>query len=173
MNQVKPETIEIEGQIELADYLRANLWVHYNTWGKALVKLVAIVIFFALASFLYDYLMGLIELLFGLFLLFIFLISMVGIYLQTKLSLKSHKQLQETIHYKFYSEGFEIKGLTFSGQNSWVNIIRFIETKHIFMLFVSNRQMFLIPKRYFQNPEQLNAFRDITRSNLPSSAKMK
>src|SRR4029078_12801639 len=101
----------------------------------------------------------------------IFLIG--GTYLGAKRQLASHKAMNETHHYTFLNEGINSVSASTSAHQDWDNIREAVETKTNFLLFIALNQMCIIPKRCFQNEEQLDLFREMLRRQLSSKAKIK
>ena len=60
-----------------------------------------------------------------------------------------------------------------SGSHKWETLREAFETKHNFLLFIADRQMYIFPKKCFDNEEQIRAFKELLRERLGPKAKVK
>jgi hypothetical protein len=168
------QKIEIDVRLNLDDYLRANYWFLYNKIKPIIFILLFVGVYAPLHIWLSGAQMGPNDSYWGFFIpwgILIFLIG--GTYLGSKRQLASHKAMNETHHYTFLNEGINSVSASTSAHQDWDNIREAVETKTNFLLFIALNQMYIIPKRCFQNEEQIDLFRDMLKRQLSSRAKIK
>ena len=68
---------------------------------------------------------------------------------------------------------FEATAASSSGYTAWKNIYEAHETRNNFLIFISKKMMYTIPKRYFESAEQVASFKKLLRSQLDKRAKWK
>ena len=67
--------------------------------------------------------------------------------------LKPNDQLYEVILYTFDEEGFEIKGDSFSSEQTWDKINQVVEKEDCLLLFIRKNMAHYIPKEAFKNSD--------------------
>src|SRR5262245_14703089 len=142
--------IQINVLLELKDFLRANYWFYFQK-----LKLFVVMVFFA--GFVYPllYVSGVIgepsknpsQSNWG-FLIpgGILIMLIVSIYFQSKKYLASNKMMQEKIQYTFSDAGIQSIAPSSSGSHKWETLREAVETRHNFLLFIADRQMYVFPK---------------------------
>lgn len=170
--------IELDVLLGLRDYLRASYWFLFKK-----LKLFFILIFVACVVYPILYLSGALvdrprpeteNVPWGLFVpVAILLLVLLTPYLSAKRNMASNKSIQERIRYSFSREGIRAIALSSSGYMAWDNIREAFETGQNFLLFISNNQMYTIPKRCFQDEEEMALFRHLLTEMLGSKAKLK
>jgi hypothetical protein len=98
---------------------------------------------------------------------------MALIYVMARRGFHTNKALQEPIHYTLTEAGLEAIAPSSSGRTSWENFRKAYETKHDFLLFISDRMMYMIPKRSLTRGEDIEGFRELLRSRLKGKARMR
>jgi YcxB-like protein len=98
---------------------------------------------------------------------------MITTYFSTKRQLASNKSLNQEHHYIFSYDGIVITTATSSSRTGWDIFREAFETKHNFILFISLNQMYIIPKRCFQQDNQIEQFKAILKDKLGAKAKLK
>lgn len=163
--------LEIDVRLELRDYLRASYWFLFRKWSiKALIALAL----FMVMGFLFVFIQRPNASALPMLILPTLVLFVIGsVYFGAKRNLASNKSVQENIHYTFSNRGVNLVAESSSGQTAWSNIVNAFETKHNFLLFVSRSIMQIIPKRCFQDSEQIAEFKQMLVSNLDSKAKLK
>jgi len=167
--------IDVDVQLGLKDYLRANYWVFLR---RRRLPIIFVAIFGLLLPLLYvGYVMadtsGSVEWNWGVFVPgAAFLLMIISIYFNAKKHLATNKSLQGTIRYRFAEEGIEAASTLSSGSLKWELVHEAFETRHNFLLFISDRQMYTLPKRCF-NEEQIALFRQLLRARLGQKASVK
>lgn len=82
-------------------------------------------------------------------------------YLFQKSKLKSNNQLNTLCCYEFIEEGMKILFSSGSLSISWAEINKIEESKHCFTIHTSPNKTFILPKRCFNNIEQLDIFKNL------------
>jgi hypothetical protein len=172
---IEPGTIRVDVLLHPRDFLRANYWYLFKKFRFPFVL-------FFLGGVVYPilYFAGTFEEPTGTENYWGFLVIpgivfflLIATYLGSKRHFKSNKALQEQIHYSFSGNGINASAESSSGHTSWSNIREAFETRNNFLLFISNNQMYTIPKRFFKDEEHLGSFKQLLRSQLQSRAKLK
>lgn len=171
------EKIEVDVLLELQDHMRFTRWVLFK--GSRLIPYGSVFLFgvFPLLAFLLTFGSALragrqpdwILLLPSV----VIAASVVSARIGTKRKFESSKILHETVHYTFSSAGVDNATSTSSGHVAWSNVIRSVETREDFMLFLSLQQAFLIPKRFFPNSEQIDRFRALVARHVQPAPALK
>jgi YcxB-like protein len=80
--------------------------------------------------------------------------------------------VQKGTRYEFSPDQIRVESSTASSRLSWEAYKRVTETKSAFLLFLQNNAAHVIPKHAFVSKEQIAAFREMLRANLPSVGKV-
>jgi len=169
------EPIQIEVLLDANDLLRANYWFFF----KKVRRLFIIIFVVGIAYPIWCFSSGMSassenQNNWGfLYLPAICFVLLLSIYFGVKRNMKSNRALQEKIRYSFTENGIDAVAQSSSGHNSWSNIREAYETKNNFLLFISNNQMYTIPKRAFESVDQMNSFKQLLIAKLQSHAKLK
>ena len=78
----------------------------------------------------------------------ILLLLLFGVYQATKRSFAGHKSLHERIHYIFDKTGIKSSATSSSSHHTWEVIYRAFETKHDFLLYTGEENMYMVPRRF-------------------------
>jgi len=166
-------TIELDILLEFRDYLRANYWFLFRKF-----RLLFLIIVIGCVGYPLLILTGRSSIspndnYWG-FLIPVGLLALliVGTYFGAKRQMASNKALNERIHYTFSDNGIDTRALSSSGHTAWENLYVVHETKTNFLLFISKNMMYTIPKRCFNDANDINSFRHLLRSRLSSKAKL-
>jgi len=167
-------TIEIDVLLEFRDYLRANYWFIFHR-----LKLLLVMLFIGATA--YPLILVRQEVsesptanYWGYFIPWAILAFLfVGTYFSARRHMASNKALSERVHYVFSERGIEATAPSSSGYTAWKNIYEAHETRNNFLIFISKKMMYTIPKRYFENAEQVASFKKLLRSQLDKRAKWK
>ncbi|HEY6327755.1 MAG TPA: YcxB family protein [Blastocatellia bacterium] len=162
-------TIEVRVQLEVRDIARGNLAVRFNS--KALIYL-SIMAFFALLcvglAWVEDGEIAWLAL--GLPVAVVTL--WLSPYLAARRSWATNKSAREEAHYVFSERGVDSTAPSSSSHVGWDALYGATETGKDFLLFLSPKQTWQFPKRFF-SPEQIQEFRGLLRANVKSSLKLK
>jgi hypothetical protein len=171
MNQ---QRIEIDVLLTLQDYLRMNYWFLFKKFKLMLSVLLFVGGIAPIFYILSDLPKNPNDSYWGFAIPWVILIFLfVGTYIGSKRQLASNKSLNEKQHLIFSAEGIKSAGVSSSWESSWENIREAFETKSNFLLFIAMNQVQIIPKRCFQNDDQIVLFRNMLKTQLDSRAKIK
>jgi YcxB-like protein len=109
----------------------------------------------------------------GLVLPALVLFMIFNVYFSIRRNWASDKSLKQNLQYTFSNDGVDLVAPSSSAHTAWENFSNVYETKHNFLLFVSQSQTFTIPKRVFRDAEQIATFKQMLVLNLGSKAKLK
>lgn len=176
-DMAEDESIDVDVLLELKDSLRANYWFLFRRF-----RLLIILLFFA--AFLYPllYFSGAMgepsrnpnESNWGFLIPVAVLLALfASVFFGSKRSLASNKMLQQRIRYSFSESGVQSVALSSSGYQKWETVREAIETRHNFLLFIADRLMYVLPKRCFNDEDQIRSFKELLRHRLEARAKLK
>jgi len=144
------KTIVVDVLLELKDYLRANYWFLFRRF-----RLFIVLLFFVAFVYPVLYFSGAMGdpsenpnhsnwgfLIPGA----VLLILMVSVYFGSKKYVASNKLLQEEIRYSFSDAGIQAVAPSSSGFQKWNTLREAIETHRNFLLFIADRQMYVLQK---------------------------
>ena len=169
------QEIDVAARLELADYLRATYWVLLRKlWPFLLILMLGGVVFPILflagasgetsepsgsnwAFFIAP---------------MVALVIVGSPYFQAKRNMASQPVLQEELRYHFGLGGFRIVSPSSTWETTWSNIVKAQETGSNFLLFVSNSEVHIVPKRFFETPELVIDMRRLLGEALESRAKL-
>jgi hypothetical protein len=167
------EQVELNVKLEEQDFLKANYWFIFGRYSIFIKLMIFIALFIPLFFFFYEQIVmnfNVPGLLIGPMLIMVILLSK---YSNFKKDVESNRALLGPLHYSLSNNGIDINSPSTSSHTKWSNIFQAKETKENFLLFISRQQIYLIPKRSFQNDQEIDSFRMILKSNLASKAKLK
>ena len=103
--------------------------------------------------------------------IFIILVSIyipIGVRISAK-KVWASNDLHQNLHYSIMESGVS------DGHSNlaWDDIFKVSETKGYFAFFISKEQVYLLPKRCFDNTSQIDLVRQILREKLPYSKPLK
>ncbi len=169
------QEIDVAVQLELADYLRATYWV-------LLRKLWPFLLILMLGGFVFPilFLVGVTGEAaepsgsnWAFFVGPIVVLLIVGSpYFQAKRNMASQPVLQEELRYHFRLGGLRIVSPSSTWETTWSNIVKAQETGSNFLLFVSNSEVHIVPKRCFETLELVIDIRRLLGEALESRAKL-
>src|SRR6266540_2556719 len=163
MNQT--ESLKIEVHLQFKDFLRANYWFLFRTRStKGFTAFAALLLVLGLITTVNSPANSP----WGLFIPpGILLILIFGTYFASRQNFTSNRSLQEPIQYSFSTEG--IDAVTFNTSSShivWASFREFAETTNYFLVFISNRQLYIFPKRFFAGNSQIEEFRALLKKSI-------
>lgn len=173
--------IQISGTIELNDFMQAFLWFQFKR------RIVSQVIYWVLiiggAVLLYDTVANapgsqadsILPFLLGLLAIPILFIALqVGlVYLNARRQFTSSKLAQMRTEYTLSDAGIEAVNSDSSSKTHWGGFYEVHETDDSFLLFQNRAIMQILPKRLFDDPAKVAAFRDLLRKHLGEKAKLR
>jgi hypothetical protein len=81
-------------------------------------------------------------------------------------SYASHRALREPLRFTFSADGISAKSTLSFGRCSWSAYWRAFETRDAFYLYLSRNLAQIIPKRCFENEDEVSAFRNMAREAM-------
>ena len=170
--------IEIEVDLIPDDYRRTLYWYHKTRLiiNGLIATFIGIVCGFAGVYFMVTsvalepsfanvFLIILAILLPGLFFL-------LAAHLNIRSQVKNIMRMVETTKFTFTSHRLEMVSHSSSSQIAWRKLFKVCETKDAFIFFVQKNLFYPVPKRFFQNPQQVDEFRELLVDNLGDKAKL-
>lgn len=95
------------------------------------------------------------------FLAVAFLIQpLISYFTRAKRQFKTNPIFKNEMIYEIKKEGIDITQLTLSHQLEWKDILKIVENTKYFFIYVNEVQAFILPKRFFENVEQIDEFRE-------------
>jgi len=101
------------------------------------------------------------------FLIIFILVYLFIVYVIPRIQFKTDKFLQEEQTVVFSSEKIKISSESNTLDLKWDYVHKIIEYKKIFMILISKNKAFVIPKKFFINPDQIKTVRKLFKDNLP------
>lgn len=155
------------------DLQRANFWFQLGKWSNRLLLIVSP---FAglLLLWRFGFSSNLIQsppaaAVLIVLILFPFL-YLVIIWFQTKRGFGNLQPFQTKIQYAFSSHGYKVSDVKSSADIDWEAILRAAESKHSFHIFFHRSLFHTIPKRCFQQPEDIGRLRTLLKQVLGTRA---
>ncbi len=169
--------IEVEGQLEFVDYLLANYWYLVRRFWLLLGSLLVVAVTWPVIQFggvfgetLRPPGHGIWAVLFAPGIL---ALLVIGTYFGARRHYQSNRAISQRLRFAFSSTGIGVAGPLSSGHASWETIRNAYENRRSFLLFPSNNQMYIIPKRYFGTEGQIAQFRHLLKGSLGERAKIR
>ena len=72
---------------------------------------------------------------------------------------RQQKSLQREYTMSWNADGIQTKSKNGENSSSWSDFIRWKESENLFLLYISDIQFYMFPKRAFSNESELNDFR--------------
>ena len=155
--------MESEYKLKFKDYLEANFYYSKRT---NLIVFSIIVIFFVIEIITlgeFDLLLAINNIfpIIGLFILFIFfqVFNIVALW-------KKQSILHRPIVISFNSEQIKLHNESFNSTLKWSSYYRYQETKNLFLIYLSSRSFYLIPKRAFASTQVINELRQLLKGKI-------
>jgi hypothetical protein len=79
-----------------------------------------------------------------------------------------HRQLnlREPIQFRFTDSGIQLRGLSFSGEITWVLVHRVDEAKTAFLIYQGSRSAWILPKRFFRADAEIKSWKEFAIGRL-------
>ncbi|MFT8871931.1 MAG: YcxB family protein [Sporolactobacillus sp.] len=159
--------------IQFAGTLTENEYKAYNLYVRRKYRVKATVLFFIFSFLLYA--IPFHKIISSLFFAAFFAL-LLGLLLRVVISFKarsewaSNRLIKQAIQYTATNEG--ILQVRDASQTlcHWTDFISAYEHKEMFRLHISKNQGVLIPKRFFSNEEDRNAFRKLLSESMPDKS---
>jgi hypothetical protein len=82
---------------------------------------------------------------------------------------KRQPQLHRRVKYEIDPDSVRVTTETSTGEMTWANFIRFVESKNLFLLYPNKIVFHMIPKRAFASAEEMDSFRELATSKIAPS----
>lgn len=92
------------------------------------------------------------------------------IWFRTKRGFADLKEYQTKVQYAFSANGFKVSDAKCSGNIDWDAIPRAAESKYSFHIFLNKTSFHTIPKRCFNQAEDIVSFRSLLKQSLGAKA---
>jgi hypothetical protein len=96
-----------------------------------------------------------------------------SIYWQRRRIARGDTAFRDPMRFAFSNSGIDVAGSTFTGHRDWEGISRAAETRRLYLLFVSPRVVYIVPKHAFADEAQRAAFVALVRDRLGKRAKLR
>ncbi len=166
----KTEFLKIDVHLQFNDFLRGSYWFLFRSWiMKILTAFAALTLVLGIVTTINSPA----NTPWGVFILpGILLIIVFNTYFASKRNFTSNQSLQEPIQYCFSTEGIDAIASTSSSSHTvWANIREFAETSNYFLVFISNNQFYVFPKRFFAGNNGVEEFRVLLKKNIGPAAR--
>lgn len=97
----------------------------------------------------------------------IFVLRQIALY-RIKRIYKSDKLFQKLQNYTINDTGIKMESESGNGTMKWDEVFRVDESKDSFLIYLSRIKALMLPKKFFDNDEQMKLFRKLVRFNMPS-----
>ena len=152
--------IVVTGKLDIKTFFGISLFVFFK-----LRTIIILIIYFLFAEYLlvfdrkFDWSLEIVVLL-------AFVISYGGIiplfvYMRAVKISRSSAAFLETPVYTLNEEKIEVKAETVSGTNNWKYILKMIERKEYFLLMLSARTFYYLPKAGFESTAEITRFKNL------------
>jgi len=91
----------------------------------------------------------------------------IGIPYKSRRSYKQRKDLQRECTFAATDAGLSSSNQNAQGVKPWEDYLKWKEGKLVFLVYLSDNMFQIIPKRFFDSAEEINAFRQIVRARVP------
>ncbi len=160
--------IEIQVSLQFNDFFKFNLSLLFRkVWYQLLFIMSIFAIMTFPISFTDDYIRSQPNILITrIVVIFVVILLPISIYLKLKKSILIDKKAIEEFRFDFSELGIECTSLSVSSNTYWSKVSKVEETKRYFWIFTSEESGFIIPKRCFKSPEQLNNLNELFKNKL-------
>ena len=165
------EALVVDVDIKESDLQRANFWFRLGKWPIRMILLimpiVGLLVLFRLNFSVMDNPMVVTVLLVS---IFIPILYPLLLWFQTKRGFANLQEFQRNVQYQFSSTGYDVKDLKSAAHMDWEAIVRAVESKHSFNLFIHKSFFHTVPKRCFKHTEDIARLRTLLKQALGNKA---
>ncbi len=160
--------IEIQVSLQFNEIFKFNLSLLFRkVWYQFLFIMSIVAIISFPFSFNNEYIMSQSNILVTrIIVIFVAMLLPINIYLKLKKSILIDNKAIEEFSFDFSELGIECNSLSVSSNTYWSKVSKVEETKRYFWIFTSEVSGFIIPKRCFKSPEQLNDLKKLFQNKL-------
>jgi hypothetical protein len=172
MQKLEPE-VDVLVDLQLSDLLRANLWFWYSKPSSKFSLAVTPILMVLFAVFIFSKELPALYALIPLGLLILEAFILLVIIVETKRNYSTVKEFQRKIHYHLKREGYTASDGKSSSNVSWESVLRAVESRKSFNLFLGRTIFAVIPKKFFKTTADVEITRDILKTALGEKAQLR
>lgn len=165
-NEIKVNTVLTAG-----DFQEFNLW--FSTNSRIILNAFSVVAYTAaMLAVTKDYTpvsLTILAVSAALLAAVLWFITKSSISKKSKKAFESDSLAQQAQNYTLSDDGLQYESESGSGQVKWADMHKVNETANLFVLFVSSNRALIVPKRFFQDAGDVDAFKDLARKHMFSS----
>lgn len=163
-------SVHAEGEYTTADFWRAS-----RVAGRGVLVVTAVGGFFLLAMAVLLTLTGketrLEDSAWFAIALFFIIYPRAAMFYRSRRSLTQSPMWQGRVLYDFDDDGFTYRGPRASSLITWKAVVKWKETRTLFLFYVSPRSSAIVPKRFLRAPADADAIRELLRLHVVAKAK--
>ena len=161
----------IQGVLEWKDYLHAlRLHMQPRPWLKIIGYILITFFVIAFAFIIFGFLKNKSDLstVFVISFCFLYLLAWYSIYVpyKAKKVYRQQKSLQLPFEVMVTKEGLNCSNEIGKSNIPWGNFLKWKENNNLFLIYYSDVLFQMLPKRLFNNLDDINAFRSVLSSNI-------
>ena len=163
--------VDVQVDVELADLIRANLWYRYSkpsTQFSIVLMALLTLVFAGILLITPRWLFVLIPV--ALWALEGFIVLVIVI--ETRRNFSAGKDFQRHPHYHLTKEGYTVTAGKSSASVNWESVLKAVESKQGFNLFVGRTLFVILPRRCFKTPTDIETTREFLRAALGNKANL-
>lgn len=173
MTQQHEPQVDVTVDLQASELIRANLWFLFSQRSTVLTFGAVIVITFLGSGILYL-LRGELGWYIGLPVAAVLLTAAFPVFLviETMRNYSTGRDSQNPVHYTFSGDHYDVKDGKSSARVSWESVLKAVESKDSFNLFLGRTLFVVIPKRCFKSAVDIEILRSILRAALREKSKL-
>jgi hypothetical protein len=168
------ETLIVNVDLKESDLQRANFWFRLGKWStRILLVLMPLIGLLLLSRVEVSKMFENPPVATVVIVLIVFpILYPLIIWFQTKRGFGNLQNFQTRLRYAFSTDGYKVSDVKSSSDIDWATILRAAESKHSFHLFFHRSLFHTIPKRCFDEPEDIVQLRSLLKQSLGTKAKV-
>ena len=173
MTEQHEREVDVVVDLQASEMIRANLWFLLSQRSTVLTVAAVLVITFVSSVVLYL-LRGELGWYVGLPIAAVLLTAAFPVFvvIEARRNYFAGKDSQQPLHYTFGGDHYEVRDGKSSARVSWESVLKAVESKESFNLFLSRTLFVVIPKRCFKSPVDIKVLRSILRAALGEKSKL-
>ena len=166
------DTLVVNVDLKESDLQRANFWFRLGKWStRLLLVLMPLIGLLLLSRVEVSKMFKNPPVATVVIVLIVFpILYPVIIWFQTKRGFGNLQKFQTRILYAFSADGYKVSDDKSSSDIDWATILRAAESKHAFHLFFHRSLFHTIPKRCFDEREEIAQLRNLLKQSLGNKA---
>jgi hypothetical protein len=156
------EDINVKAKLDVKTFFNISMLIFFQ--GRRIIFVLAYMVLLQFLLFWYSAFDWTSEIIFvGIFLFFYLGVMPLVIYIAAVRRSKVSSTFLENSVYTFNEEKVEVKGETVSATNNWKYITKCIEREKYFLLMLSARVFYYLPKTGFESPVEIARFKNLVK----------